>query len=937
MALTTIEQGLSFVQYEADGTTPNFPIIFDYLSQSDVKVFVGNTEVTYTWLNAATVTPDVLPENGDIVTVRRFTTNTERLVDFTDGGQLSERDLDKDSNQLFFLTQEAADTTNFNLTTDPLLQVVDFKGNRGINLAAPVNPTDAINKQYIDALESSVASAVNTANNASAAALAIADVADEALDAADAAVIEVQSHITDEEAHEASSIINTPAGNLTAVNVQLALNELDTIKQSVSQKGAADGYASLDSNGKVPSGQLPSFVDDVLEFANLASFPVEGETGKIYVAIDTSKAYRWGGTVYTEISPSEVNSVNGQTGTVVLDKTDIGLDQVDNTSDSTKNSATANLTNKSLISPNRLDAKKDTLSNLIDYADTTGINGELVYSTDSKEFFVITDGQLVAAGGSGASDGNLIPNSNFEGFDLSHISCTNGSIAAVAAGLGFNNVSSEKMGRITVTDASGYCDFQGLGSEGQGLASIKMKTALTDVEVCALVDGVEQQCIPASATLIQTWKIPAILGSTSNSVRVKWGASTSGTIDVDDPTTKIVGLESVGYSNYVVIPMSGSGNFTGGSIIVSRSDNVVTIAVNENLTHASSVGPNSATGALPEWARPSSSKGSTYSSGASNASFWFFVQADGAFGMRYYSGGTAISRTSTTTDATISYPVAPEKASAVNATMVSSDLHVFNLSAQDISGTDQLLTFDTTLSLANGVFASNVFTVQASGHYELEYWAKVTIGPETMSNVVTSSTEFKVNGVNVGKHCESTLFRSASSVTTAANSVRYGNIYCKSKLYLKKGDTVSARGNRENEAVGVNHSYRNFSITRAMNPNGESFIGLVTQDVPYDGTEVIDNEKVDGQQVYKRCYNLASSITTSGTTIETLPTGLDPIQAMQYTAGFYTILSSGNGNNASNNNHSYVVYNQSTGALGCFLVGASSCQAGTRFCMRYLK
>ncbi|MGG5486250.1 hypothetical protein [Gaetbulibacter sp. PBL-D1] len=72
--------------------------------------------------------------------------------------------------------------------------------------------------------------------------------------------------------------------------------------QEVSEKGVANGYASLDSGGKVPSSQLPSYVDDVLEFDDLASFPATGETGKIYVAKDTNKTYRWTGSIYVEIS-----------------------------------------------------------------------------------------------------------------------------------------------------------------------------------------------------------------------------------------------------------------------------------------------------------------------------------------------------------------------------------------------------------------------------------------------------------------------------------------------------------------------------------------------------------------------------------------------------------------------------------------------------------
>jgi len=73
----------------------------------------------------------------------------------------------------------------------------------------------------------------------------------------------------------------------------------------------------------VPSAVLPSYVDDVVEYANLAAFPVTGQSGLIYVALDTLKIYRWGGSAYFEISPSEVVSVNGQTGVVVLDTDDV--------------------------------------------------------------------------------------------------------------------------------------------------------------------------------------------------------------------------------------------------------------------------------------------------------------------------------------------------------------------------------------------------------------------------------------------------------------------------------------------------------------------------------------------------------------------------------------------------------------------------------------
>lgn len=57
-------------------------------------------------------------------------------------------------------------------------------------------------------------------------------------------------------------------------------------------------------DGKVPAAHLPSYVDDVLEYASISSFPSEGEEGKIYLALDTNKQYRWSGTQYSEISSS---------------------------------------------------------------------------------------------------------------------------------------------------------------------------------------------------------------------------------------------------------------------------------------------------------------------------------------------------------------------------------------------------------------------------------------------------------------------------------------------------------------------------------------------------------------------------------------------------------------------------------------------------------
>lgn len=86
--------------------------------------------------------------------------------------------------------------------------------------------------------------------------------------------------------------------------------ETDTSDEyiSKSQKGANGGVAELDSSGKVPSSQLPSYVDDVKTYPTKSDFPAEGEDDKIYIAKDENASYRWDGEDYVSIS-----SANGLT------------------------------------------------------------------------------------------------------------------------------------------------------------------------------------------------------------------------------------------------------------------------------------------------------------------------------------------------------------------------------------------------------------------------------------------------------------------------------------------------------------------------------------------------------------------------------------------------------------------------------------------------
>lgn len=153
------------------------------------------------------------------------------------------------------------------------------------------------------------------------------------------------------------SSVNTKTGN-----VILTTDDIDDSSGrryvTDTEKSGWNEKADLVS-GKVPASQLPSYVDDVLEFLNFTAFPETGESGKIYISIDNNKTYRWGGSSYVEISggvtlgETSSTAYRGDRGKTAYDhsqasgnphsttKADVGLGNVDNTSDVNKPVSTA--------------------------------------------------------------------------------------------------------------------------------------------------------------------------------------------------------------------------------------------------------------------------------------------------------------------------------------------------------------------------------------------------------------------------------------------------------------------------------------------------------------------------------------------------------------------------------------------------------------------
>ena len=96
----------------------------------------------------------------------------------------------------------------------------------------------------------------------------------------------------------------TKLSNDTNSNSEVLAATPKAVKDAIAalKKGQATGVAELDANGHVPASQLPSYVDDLEEYATFSNFPVEGESDKIYVDLATNTSYRWGGTAYVKIA-----------------------------------------------------------------------------------------------------------------------------------------------------------------------------------------------------------------------------------------------------------------------------------------------------------------------------------------------------------------------------------------------------------------------------------------------------------------------------------------------------------------------------------------------------------------------------------------------------------------------------------------------------------
>lgn len=335
----------------------------------------------------------------------------------------------------------------------------------------------------------------------------------------------------------------TSASNTAIAITATQVTDFNTAADAriTAQKGNANGLATLDAGGKVPAAQLPSFVDDVLEFANLASFPVTGENGIIYVALDTEKTYRWSGSTYIEISPSDVTSVFGRSGAVTAQSGDYSANQITNT-------PAGNLSSTNVQAAlNELDAEKQPIDATLTALAAFNSNG-LIVQTAADTF---VSRSIVQGTGITVTNGDGVSGNPSVAIASTGVSATNyGSATQVAA------FTVNAQGQLTAASnttiaipATQVTDFNEAAQDAVG-------TALADTATVNLTynDGTNQ----ISADVIQSALDHGSIGGLSDDDHTQYAlldgrsggqALTGGTDSGDDLTLSSTSNGTKGFIN----------------------------------------------------------------------------------------------------------------------------------------------------------------------------------------------------------------------------------------------------------------------------------------------------------------------------------------------------------------------------------------------------
>lgn len=296
--------------YTGDGATTDFTVPFDYLAKKFVRVSLGvtilkggdygDTSKDYYFLDKTKVRLKVPPQEGEVLTIRRYTSATDRVVSFKDASVLKATDLDVSSVQTIHIAEEARDIINDALIKDKEGNW-DAKGNRIVNVGTPEADSDAMTygvykadalgayQAKLDAESARDAAKVSETNakasevnakESEVTAKASAGTAVSAAKHADAVKTENQAII--EEARQLQTNIETSESNAYD-NAVIATQKADEAKVSernakVSEVNAKESEVSASESASLANAQVSLAVQEVTKAKEQVSLATQQAT-----------------------------------------------------------------------------------------------------------------------------------------------------------------------------------------------------------------------------------------------------------------------------------------------------------------------------------------------------------------------------------------------------------------------------------------------------------------------------------------------------------------------------------------------------------------------------------------------------------------------------------------------------------------------------------
>jgi hypothetical protein len=285
----------SFVRYTGNGTTTTYAIPFSYRSTDDLSATVAGVNVTAYTLDAAgtNLTFTVAPASGAAIEIRRTTSQGTKLVDYVSGSVLTESDLDTDSDQAFYMSQEAIDKAGDVISLDNVDFNWDVQNKRLKNVANPVDNTDAVNKQFISTNIPNITTVAGISSDVTTVAGISSDVTAVAADATDIGTVAT----------------NIASVNTVATNIADVIKVADDLNEAISEvETVANDLNEATSEIEVVANNITNVNTVGTNIANVNT--VAGISGNVTTVAGISSAVTGVNAISTAVSNVNSNSTN---------------------------------------------------------------------------------------------------------------------------------------------------------------------------------------------------------------------------------------------------------------------------------------------------------------------------------------------------------------------------------------------------------------------------------------------------------------------------------------------------------------------------------------------------------------------------------------------------------------------------------------------------